>query len=71
MNIKSRVLKVVLVASVIGGIIGVILASVTAVILVGGRVLTWLLPAISMEFASLMTCSSEEGWDTIVRRLES
>jgi len=71
MNIKSRVLKVVLVASVIGGIIGVILASVTAVILVGGRVLTWLLPAISMEFASLISCSSEDGWDSLAQGLES
>jgi hypothetical protein len=55
MDTKSRVLQVLLFTSVVGGILCVVLASVTAVILLGGSVLTWLVPAISMEFASLIS----------------
>ena len=55
MNLKSRILEILFVTSVLGGVVGVVLAFVTAAMLCGGWVLTWMFPAISVEFACVIS----------------
>lgn len=55
MKSKVTIVQVFLVAAIIGGIIAAVFTAVTLAILAGGWMVHWMFPAISYEFASIIS----------------